>query len=226
MSQNWEFIVRLLLAGILGSAIGIERKAHFKQAGLRTHFVVAIGSALIMIVSKYGFSDVVNGTSVVVDPSRIAAQIVSGIGFLGAGVIIFQRNAIRGLTTAAGLWTTAGIGMAVGAGAYVIGIVATALVLFGFIVLRPLERKLIRNVHLVVLTADDKPGLIGHIGNRIERLGATIEQIAIDRTDEDISVVQIELHLRYPKSAISNEMVGAHLFDLDGVRQVQFPSDM
>ena len=220
MSQNWEFIVRLLLAGILGSAIGIERKAHFKQAGLRTHFVVAIGSALIMIVSKDGFSDVVNGTSVVVDPSRIAAQIVSGIGFLGAGVIIFQRNAIRGLTT------TAGIGMAVGAGAYVIGVVGTGLVLFGFIVLRPLERRLIQNVHLVVLTADDKPGLIGHIGNRIEHLGATIEQINIDRTDEDMSVVQIDLHLRYPKSVISNEMVAAHLFDLDGVRQVQFPSDM
>ncbi|GMA64306.1 MgtC/SapB family protein [Alicyclobacillus fastidiosus] len=185
MHQNWDFILRLLLSGVLGAAIGVERKVHYKQAGVRTHFVVAIGSALMMIISKYGFTDVIDNHTIVLDPSRIAAQVVSGIGFLGAGVIIFQRNAIRGLTTAAGVWATAGIGLAVGAGQYILGTICTVLVLVGFVALKPLERRFIRNIQHIMITANDRPGLIGRISAALEQLGLSIEQISIDRTDEE-----------------------------------------
>jgi len=111
-----ELLLRIILASILGALIGFERRNREKSAGMRTHTIVALGSCLMMIVSKYGFKDVPD-----YDASRIAAQIVSGIGFLGAGVIFVRNNAVNGLTTAAGLWTTAGVGMAVGAGSYFIG---------------------------------------------------------------------------------------------------------
>lgn len=106
----WDFAWRLLLAGVLGAVIGLDREYRAKEAGFRTHFLVALGSALFMIVSQYGFSGVLAGADVKLDPSRVAAQVVSGIGFLGAGTIIFQKQVVRGLTTAAGLWATAGIG--------------------------------------------------------------------------------------------------------------------
>ncbi len=131
MSVNIDFIIRIGVAGLLGAIIGIEREIRSKEAGLKTHFLVAVGSALIMVVSKYAFSDIMNEDHMALDPSRIAAQVVSGVGFLGAGTIIIQKQAVKGLTTAAGLWATAGIGLAIGAGMYVVGIGATILVLIG-----------------------------------------------------------------------------------------------
>lgn len=131
----WDFTLRLLLAGGLGAAIGLNREHHAKEAGFRTHFLVSLGSALFMIVSQHGFGDVLGNPDVKLDPSRVAAQIVSGIGFLGAGTIIFQKQFIRGLTTAAGMWATAGIGMAVGGGMYWLAVSATVLALIGLEVL-------------------------------------------------------------------------------------------
>ena len=127
----WEFTLRLLLAGVLGAVIGLDREYRAKEAGFRTHFLVSLGSALFMIVSQYGFAGVLGEAGVGLDPSRVAAQIVSGIGFLGAGTIIFQKQFVRGLTTAAGMWATAGIGMAVGGGMYWLGVSATVLTLAG-----------------------------------------------------------------------------------------------
>jgi putative Mg2+ transporter-C (MgtC) family protein len=124
-----ELLLRLIVAGICGSLIGYERKNRLKEAGVRTHMIVALGGALMMIVSKYGFTDVLLLNGYVLDPSRIAAQIVSGIGFLGAGMIFVRKQAVNGLTTAAGIWTTAGVGMAIGAELYFVGIAATVLVL-------------------------------------------------------------------------------------------------
>ena len=129
--MEWELIGRLLLAGVLGAVIGLDREYRTKEAGFRTHFLVSLGSALFMVVSQYGFRDFMGEGSTPIDPSRVAAQIVSGIGFLGAGTIIFQKQLIRGLTTAAGMWATAGIGMAIGGGMYWIGVAATALTLAG-----------------------------------------------------------------------------------------------
>ena len=124
-----ELVVRLLVAAFCGFAIGYERKNRFKNAGIRTHMIVALGSALIMIVSKYGFFDILNLKNMALDPSRVAAQIVSGVSFLGAGAILVRHNNVNGLTTAAGVWTTAAVGMAIGAKLYIIGLSATVLVL-------------------------------------------------------------------------------------------------
>lgn len=121
MTIDWFLITRLVIAGLLGGAIGAEREFRAKEAGVRTHFIVALGSALFMIISQYAFGDRQH------DAARVAAQVVSGIGFIGAGVIIFQRNVIRGVTTAAGLWVAAAVGMACGDGMYPVAIAATLL---------------------------------------------------------------------------------------------------
>lgn len=124
-----DLTIRLSMALVLGGAIGIEREYRAKEAGFRTHFLVALGSALFCIVSQYGFGFDLK------DSSRVAAQVVSGIGFLGAGTIIFQKNVVRGLTTAAGLWVTAAIGLACGTGMYVAALATTLMVLLGLEVL-------------------------------------------------------------------------------------------
>ena len=136
MDQYIEFVVRLVVASLMGVIIGLEREYRSKEAGYRTHFLVALGSALMMIVSQYGFSEVLETDLVRLDPSRLASQVVSGIGFIGAGtIILLQKQIVRGLTTAAGIWATSGIGLAIGAGMYVMGITATVLFLIGVEVL-------------------------------------------------------------------------------------------
>ena len=133
MDLAWEFVLRIFVAAFLGGAIGLEREYRAKEAGFRTHFLVALGSALFMIVSAYGFEDVVSQSGHRLDVSRVAAQVVSGIGFIGAGTIIFHKseNVVRGLTTAAGVWVVAAIGLACGGGMYRLAIAATVLVLAG-----------------------------------------------------------------------------------------------
>jgi putative Mg2+ transporter-C (MgtC) family protein len=137
-----DFVLRLVVAGILGVLIGLEREYRAKEAGYRTHFLVAVGSALLMIVSQHGFDDMLGKEGVGLDPSRIAAQIVTGIGFIGAGTIILNRQIVRGLTTAAGIWATAGIGMCAGAGMYALAISATVLTLIGLELLSRLFKNL------------------------------------------------------------------------------------
>ena len=127
--MNTALILHIFIAALLGGIIGLEREYRAKEAGFRTHFLVALGSALFMVVSQYGFAEILRYPGVSLDPSRIAAQVVSGIGFIGAGTIIFQKHVVRGLTTAAGLWVTSAIGLACGAGMYIISITATILVL-------------------------------------------------------------------------------------------------
>lgn len=122
-------ILRVFIAAILGGIIGFEREYRAKEAGLRTHFLVAMGSALFMILSQYGFDDLLGVDSISLDPSRIASQVVTGIGFIGAGTIIFQKHVIKGLTTAAGLWVTSAIGLTCGSGMYLLATTATILVL-------------------------------------------------------------------------------------------------
>ena len=127
---TYEFVLRLFVAAMLGGLIGLEREYRAKEAGFRTHFLVALGSGLFMILSQFGFDNVLsNYEQVSLDPSRIASQVVTGIGFIGAGTIIFQKHVVRGLTTAAGLWVTSAIGMTAGAGMYVLSIATTVLVL-------------------------------------------------------------------------------------------------
>ncbi len=124
MIGELKCLISIFISVILGFLIGYERKLRFKEAGIRTHTIVCAGSALIMVVSKYGFGD-----SIEADASRVAAQIVSGIGFLGAGIIIYRKHEIHGLTTAAGVWATSGVGMAAGAGLYIVAAGATVIII-------------------------------------------------------------------------------------------------
>ena len=132
--QNLDFVARILLACFCGACIGFERSKRFKEAGIRTHVIVCCASALIMIVSKYGFADLTDAEGLVfngtrgADPARVAAQVVSGISFLGAGVIFKNGSTVKGLTTAAGIWATAGIGLALGCGMYFTGIFVTLMI--------------------------------------------------------------------------------------------------
>lgn len=156
MPLNFDFMLRLLVAGILGAIIGLDREYRAKEAGYRTHFLVSLGSALIMIVSQYGFQEIIKESSVTLDPSRVAAQVVSGIGFIGAGTIIFQKQIVRGLTTAAGIWATAGIGLAVGAGMYIVGIAAMVLTLVGLEVLSYLFKRVGLKTSVITFSTENK----------------------------------------------------------------------
>lgn len=158
-----EFILRLFIAAVLGSIIGLDREYRAKEAGYRTHFLVSLGSALMMIISQYGFIDVVSGhlDQIRYDPGRVAAQVVTGIGFIGAGTIILQRHIVRGLTTAAGIWATSGIGLAIGAGMYWLGLAATVFTLIGLEVMG-----------FFLKSVSMKSSLVEFSTNRKETLGA------------------------------------------------------
>lgn len=160
-----EFILRLFIAGVLGSIIGLDREYRAKEAGYRTHFLVSLGSALIMIVSQHGFGGILDTPNVNLDPSRIASQVVTGIGFIGAGTIILHKQIVRGLTTAAGIWATSGIGLAIGAGMYELGISATVLTLVCLEVLGFLFKSVGMRSSVVEFTTDNKETL-----NRITKL--------------------------------------------------------
>jgi putative Mg2+ transporter-C (MgtC) family protein len=184
---NWdEVLLRLALAAALGAAVGVEREIREREAGFRTHLLVALGSALFTIVSAYGFHAFLNsGASVVrADPTRIAAQIVTGIGFLGAGAIIRQGLSVRGLTTAATLWVVAAIGMAVGAGYYSGALITTAIVLLALWPLRLLAYLVLRRFRpedgrlLVELASGESAGAVI---DEVERVGARLQAIEVSQ---------------------------------------------
>lgn len=150
-----EMVWRLLLAALLGGLIGAERERRGNQgAGLRTHALVCTGSALVMIVSTFGFMSVLTAGKIVLDPSRVAAQVVSGVGFLGAGIIIFRKNAVRGLTTAASIWAVAAIGLAAGAGLYISAVSATVIMSLILTVVKKMERRFFPQRQLNRLTIE------------------------------------------------------------------------
>ena len=155
----WDFVWRLVLAALFGTIIGLDREYREKEAGFRTHFLVSLGSALMMIVSQYGFSEILTHDGVSLDPSRIAAQVVSGIGFIGAGTIIFNHQIVRGLTTAASLWATAGIGLTAGAGMSWLALAATILTLVALEGLSLVFRSLGSRRMVVVFSASDWTGV-------------------------------------------------------------------
>ena len=160
MLSEYEMVLRLISAAFLGGLIGIERERLNWTAGLRTHMLVCMGASLIMLVSQYAFHQVVYEGLINLDPSRVAAQVVSGIGFLGSGTILFQKNVIRGLTTAASLWAVAAVGLAVGGGLYVAAITTTVLILVILAGLKPIERRFIKKNQSVGLRFTAKNGLI------------------------------------------------------------------
>lgn len=152
--ETKETLIRLLLAVVLGGLVGWDRERNEGSAGLRTHMLVCVGSALVMIVSSFGFHDIINKPGVSLDPSRVAAQVISGISFLGAGTILFLKpQIIKGLTTAAGLWSVAAVGLATGGGLYLAATATTVIILIVLAVVKPIERSVfgrnrIRSIHL------------------------------------------------------------------------------
>ncbi len=179
-----HMVVRLAMATILGGLIGLERERLERAAGLRTHALVSVGSALIMIVSTYGFPDPTGAAMAGLDPSRIAAQVVSGIGFLGAGVIIFRENSIRGLTTAATIWSVAGVGLAAGGGLYAAAIVGTAFMLIIQAGLKPVERKFFAHHarrHRVVMHVDCGSDALSDVERALEGTSVRLQSLEFDR---------------------------------------------
>lgn len=176
-------VIRLGIATLLGGLIGLERERLERAAGLRTHALVAVGSALIMIVSTYGFP---KSAGEVLDPSRIAAQVVSGIGFLGAGVIIFRENSVRGLTTAATVWCVAGIGLAVGGGLYAPAIVGTAFMLVVQAGLKPVERRFFSRhaqQHRLMMEVLHGSDVLSEIEHALVDTRVRIRSLDFDRSD-------------------------------------------
>ncbi len=197
-----EILIRLLLACLFGGLVGLERERKNWAAGMRTHMIVCLGSALMMIVSSFGFSDILGAKNVMLDPSRIAAQVVSGIGFIGAGTILFNRgvNTVRGLTTAAGLWTVAGIGLATGGGMYVAAGIATILALVILWAIQPLERYYSQRFKLrtIRITAT-KDANATDIIEKLESIrGTTFVDFTLTKTKEAFT-----LNLRYEEADIS-----------------------
>lgn len=192
-----ELIFRIALAGFCGAIIGFERMNRLKEAGIKTHTMVALGSALIMVVSKYGFMDIFSAFGVLNDPSRIAAQIVTGVGFLGAGMILIKKQTVSGLTTAAIIWTTSGIGMTIGSGLYWIGIASTLLLLcFQLLFHSKMMRKIERSGETVLidLSGDSldevlailkkyKSNITSFKVNKLSKESTEIEFVAIRSSD-------------------------------------------
>ncbi len=213
MIGSVETIVRLLLAAFAGSMVGFERERLQWSAGLRTHMLVCVGSCLIVIVSAYGFSEAL-GDHVVLDPSRIAAQVVSGIGFLGAGTILLRGEVVKGLTTAASLWAVAAIGLAVGSGLYVAAIATTAIVLAILAGLKPIEDRVRERVTTRQLDVVAKRGALS-IATLHDVAGARATRVkqfvSMPGEDENTDVVRITFS-RLSREAIDD--VAAKLRDL------------
>lgn len=192
-----EYALRLLLAGMCGMLIGLERKNRLKAAGVRTHLIVAVGACLAALVSKYGFFDLLAIEAVKLDPSRVAASIVSGVGFLGAGMISVHRDSVTGLTTAAGIWTTASIGMAIGCGMYFLGCFAAVLVV-GVQVLLHLKavRKHLPTVASLCLTLKDDAGGLDTVLQCLAQ--QRVEVIELELRTQPMDTTEANLLVRLP----------------------------
>ena len=191
---------RIVVAGFWGYLIGYERKNRYKGAGMRTHAIVAMGAALMMVVSKYGFKDIPD-----YDASRIAAQIVSGIGFLGAGVIFVKNNSVSGLTTAAGIWATAGIGMAIGAGSYYMGCGAGLFLIFTQIILHDvpfLSKEAYRSI--LKITTDQYDSVAAELFKNLDEEKIKVLNIKVSKSEDS---AKIELDLLYPAGYDKNNLI-------------------
>lgn len=179
-----EYLLRIVLAAVCGGTIGFEREHRFKSAGIRTHLIVALSAALMTVISKYGFFDVAgNSSGITVDASRVTAGVVTAIGFLGAGVIFFRKDTVSGVTTAAGLWATVGVGIAIGAGLYVTGGISTVLIIIVQVLLHrrtPLIKAQKAGVAVLRIKAGDSMGTVYH---RLEELVERIEGIELRRLE-------------------------------------------
>jgi putative Mg2+ transporter-C (MgtC) family protein len=220
---DWNLILRLLIAAVLGSIIGADRERLAWAAGLRTHMLVSVGACLFMIVSAFGFSDILGTRNVILDPSRIAAQVVSGIGFLGAGSILLRGEVVRGLTTAASLWSVAAIGLAVGGGLYIEAGAATIVIMVILAGIKPIEERFQQRHRIHELLMETQPGrmsltaLEAALGYRAKRIVRYVARPSETEGQESISITLTRLR---PKEVSEIEEI---LKTLPGVTKVDRP---
>ncbi len=220
-----EIALRLGLAVLLGGLVGFERERHNRPAGFRTHVLVCVGAALIMLVSAYGFVQKPGSPNYIVDPSRIAAGVVTGIGFLGAVTILRHGNTVTGLTTAASIWVVSGVGLAVGIGFYAGAVLSTLMVLVSLILLRSLESTFMRMKRLrrLWVRGVDQPGLLGRIGNVLGEYGVNISKVDLSDAEYQeafkTEIISIEFLLRVPARIKADELL-RKLATLSGILEV------
>ncbi|WP_328914119.1 MULTISPECIES: MgtC/SapB family protein [unclassified Streptomyces] len=224
--QGWAQVGELGLAFVLSAAIGMEREVRQKSAGLRTHTLVGVGAALIMLVSKYGFSDVLGGHTVL-DPSRVAAQIVSGIGFIGGGLIFVRQDVVRGLTTAAVVWITAAVGMAAGAGLPVLALVVTAghfLIVLGFAPLAARIPGSTRAPAWLRIDYDDGRGVLRTALSSCTAMGFNVIDLSAEHehAPEQRGTVTVHLTVQGPRPVVE---LATALSEIDGVHRVSTTQD-
>ena len=222
MVSDLEILLRLLLASVLGGMVGLEREMHGRPAGVRTYLLLSLGSALIMVLSEYLFLKYqtgIPGISLSVDPGRIAAQAITGIGFLGAGVIIRYKDSIRGLTTAACVWVVCAVGLAIGAGFYLFGSVVTGLTLFSLLALKAGERKLRKDWYREIeIVSEDLPGQMQRFQEVIEKQEFEVVNFGLKR---DLKKKEMTANfLLRERTLTPGRQVLQEIFDMDGVKTV------
>lgn len=205
----WDMALRLFVAALLGGLVGMERENKKRAAGFRTHILVSLGSALAMVTSEYIFHSYKEFTNL--DPARLGAQVISGIGFLGAGTIIRQGASVKGLTTAASLWAVACVGLAAGIGFHAAAITAALIVYATLVLLRKFEKTVLfktENAMDLCLRVENRPGMIGEVATIIGNNGVNIKNIELASEDEKELLVKFELNLPkgYCKDAIIREV--------------------
>jgi putative Mg2+ transporter-C (MgtC) family protein len=227
--SNQQIALRLIVSAALGSLIGLERSRREGGPGLRTHMLVCVGSTLFMVVSAFGFGDVLGTPNVTLDPSRIAAQVVSGIGFLGAGAIIMRREIVHGLTTAAGVWAVAAVGLAVGGGLYLAAIMATGMMLVILAVIKPLETKFFsRRRGLVInVTGDLQEAVLASIESVLRLSGLRLRRLVVHRGegsgDDHVEITVFRSRDEdQSKIAEIEATLTAKVREIEGVREVTF----
>jgi putative Mg2+ transporter-C (MgtC) family protein len=220
MISETQIILRVLVGAALGAAVGLERERNDQPAGLRTHMILVIGATLAMVVSvNLGYLYAREGTPS--DPARLAAQVISGIGFLGAGAILRYGFTVKGLTTATSLWTMAIVGLTVGAGYYLIGVVATALMLFVLALLNVLENRFVRTAvtRFIQIEADYHKGMVKAIRKTIDKVADNLVSFTIQK---HIKNKRLRIHVvaRISRDQILEELIES-LSDIDGVRNLR-----
>ena len=205
ISQNSDYIVRMLIACICGIFIGFERSRRQKDAGIRTHMIVALGAALAMIVSKYGFFDLLQFEGLRADASRIASNVITGVGFLGAGVIFVRDVSIKGLTTAAGIWTTASVGLAIGAGMYTVGIGATLVMIVFQLGFHKFFRRLENTVNEFTVVIRDSNDSVKHFRDTLEDNKVLIEKCTMTRNPD--STVTLDITIKKARTTSMNDIL-------------------
>lgn len=223
MLNEWIIIFRLILAAVLSGVIGFEREFHGRAAGFRTHILLCVGSALVMLTSMHIF-DIYYG-KVACDPARIAAGVVTGIGFLGAGTIMHAKSSVRGLTTAASLWVVAGIGLAVGSGLYLGSIVTTIIAIITLMFFSRLEYTMIRKDWYKTLVIEAKEGVeqLKEIRQELEEYRIQITDFAVERSKDGANMI-LKLGLKLSSAHYKDQLI-TDIGRLDGVKNVKWEVD-